>query len=323
MIPVFYNSYATEQVYDIIRGAMPNGFKLLTLSKDSDAERMRLASECEVAICAAHPLSAEIIHAATRLRLVHHQGVGYHDTVDIAALRERKIALALTPEGTTTGVAEHTVLLMLAACKQLSFADSELRQGRFHINELRPVSREVSGMTIGYIGMGRIAQAVAERLRPFETRGIYYDQYTGLNTSREQALGLERMETLEALLQTADIVTLHLPLTPLTRHLINAGSLAKMKRGSILINTARGSLVDNNALADALAGRHLAAAGLDVFEQEPLPISSPLVGLPNIILTPHIAAGTRDALTTKMRALFANIERFYQGMPLRNQVALD
>ncbi|MGP1615862.1 MAG: NAD(P)-dependent oxidoreductase, partial [Pollutimonas bauzanensis] len=197
MIPVFYNSFATEQVYDIIRGAMPDGFRLLALSEDSDAERVRLARECEVAICAAYPLSGEVIHAAPRLRLVHHQGVGYHDTVDVAALRARKIALALTPEGTTTGVAEHTVLLILAACKQLAFADSELRQGRFHINALRPVSREVSGMTIGYIGMGRIAQAVAARLQPFGTTGVYYDQYAGLDSGQELALGVRRTDTLE------------------------------------------------------------------------------------------------------------------------------
>ena len=116
-------------------------------------------------IAASYPLRRDVIDAAARLRLVHHQGVGYQDTLDLAALKARGIPVAFTPEGTTTGVAEHTVLLMLAVVKLLPFADSELRAGRFHINALRPASRELAGMTIGYVGMGRIARATAERLR--------------------------------------------------------------------------------------------------------------------------------------------------------------
>ena len=130
---------------------------------------------------------------ATRLRLVHHQGVGYHDTVDWAALAERRIPLALTPEGTTTGVAEHAVMLALAVCKRLPYADAELRQGRWHINALRPESRELSGMTVGYLGMGRIGQALAERLRVFGTRGLYFDEAQPLPAARERELGLERV----------------------------------------------------------------------------------------------------------------------------------
>jgi phosphoglycerate dehydrogenase-like enzyme len=322
MPKIYDNSYADADVYAVIREALPARFELVTLERDDDAEREARIRDCEVAICAAYPLSAAVIAAAGKLRLIHHQGVGYHDTVDVDAVRTRGIPLALTPEGTDVSVAEHTVMLMLAACRRLPFADSELRAGRFHLNALRPVSRELNGQTIGYVGMGRIAQVTAERLKPFATKGIYFDPFARLPDETAERLGVRAVDSLERLLHTADIVTLHVPLTAKTRHLLNAETIAMMKRGAMLINTARGPLVDERALAAALRRGHLAAAGLDVFEQEPVPATSPLVSLPNVVLTPHISAGTRDALKAKMTAIAANIERFYAGEPLRNQVAL-
>ncbi|MGH8713377.1 MAG: 2-hydroxyacid dehydrogenase [Casimicrobiaceae bacterium] len=322
MPKIFYNSHASEDVYAVIREVMPPGYELVTLECDDDGERKAKIADCEVVICAAYRLTAPLIAAAAKLRLIHHQGVGYHDTLDIEAVKQRGIPLALTPEGTDISVAEHAVMLMLAACRRLAFADAELRAGRFHINALRPVSRELSGMTIGYVGMGRIGQAVAERLRAFATRGIYFDKFAALGDETAARLGVRRVPALDALLGEADIVTLHVPLTELTRHLINEKTIALMKPGAILINTARGPLVDEAALADALQRGRLAAAGLDVFETEPLPASSPLARLPNVVLTPHISAGTRDALKTKMRAIFANVQRLYANEPLKNLVAL-
>ena len=313
MRKVLYLSHATPEVYAIIRAAVPPGFELLTLERDSDDERREKIADCEVVIVAATPLRKPVIDAARKLELVHHQGVGWQDTTDHAELKARGLPLALTPEGTTLGVAEHTVLMILAILKRLPFADSELRQGRFHINALRPVSRELSGMTVGYVGMGRIAAAVAARLAPFGTRGIYFDPLVA------QHAGVTRM-SLEEVLARADVVSLHLPLTPQTRHLMDEANLARMKPGAYLVNTARGGLVDERALLEALQSGRLAGAALDVFEQEPVRAGHPLAGLPNVVLTPHISAGTRDALATKMKALFANVERFYRGEPLMNRV---
>jgi len=320
MPKIYYNSFAAEDVYAVIREAMPAGFDLVTLERDDDDERKARIRDCEVVICAAYRLSAPLIDAAAKLRLIHHQGVGYHDTVDVQAVLARGVPLALTPEGTDVSVAEHTVMLMLAACRRLPFADSELRAGRFHINALRPVSRELSGMTIGYVGMGRIAQQTAARLKAFATHGVYFDKFATLPQHVAERLGVRAVASLDELLHASDIVTLHVPLTSETRHLVNAATLAAMKPGAILINTARGPLVDERALADALRSSHVAAAGLDVFEREPLAATSPLVALPNVVLTPHISAGTRDALRTKMMAIAANIRRFYAGEPLENQV---
>jgi phosphoglycerate dehydrogenase-like enzyme len=310
---VLYLSHATPDVYAIIRAAVPAGFDLVTLDSDQDDERRRKVGDCEIVIVGATALRKPVIEAAARLELVHHQGVGWQDTIDHDVLRERAIPLALTPEGTTIGVAEHTVLLMLAALKLLPHADRELRDGRFHVNALRPVSRELKGLTVGYVGMGRIAQAVAERLAGFAVRGLFFDPAV------PSFPGLEAV-SFEQLLGEADVVTLHIPLTPQTRHLIGAGELARMKRGSYLVNTARGGLVDEAALVRALHDGALAGAALDVFETEPLPAGHPLMGFSNVVLTPHISAGTRDALVTKMTALFANVERFYRGEPLRNRV---
>ena len=310
---VMYLSHATPEVYSIIRGAVPAELELVTLDENSDDERREKIAQCEVVIVAATPLRKPMINAAQQLELVHHQGVGWQDTTDHLELKHRGIPLALTPEGTTVGVAEHTVLLMLAALKLLPFADSELRQGRFHVNALRPVSRELSGLTVGYIGMGRIAHAVAARLNAFGTRGIFFDPAVST------AAGLQS-KSFEEVLQQADIVTLHVPLTAETRHIIGAAEIAQMKRGAYLVNTARGGLIDEGALESALRSGHLAGAALDVFESEPVPAAHPLTRLHNVVLTPHISAGTRDALQTKMRSLFANVQRFYRGEPMQNRV---
>ncbi|MGZ9059788.1 MAG: NAD(P)-dependent oxidoreductase, partial [Burkholderiaceae bacterium] len=182
-----------------------------------------------------------------------------------------------------------------------------------HVNALRPISRELSGLTVGYIGMDRIGQAVAQRLSAFCTQSIFFDAIVSA------ADGLQR-RSFDQVLQEADVITLHLPLTAETHHLIGATQIAQMKRGAYLVNTARGGLIDEAALVGALESGHLAAAALDVFETEPLPAGHPLTRLNNVVLTPHISAGTRDALQTKMRALFSNVQRFYRGEPLQNRV---
>lgn len=316
---VFYNSHATEATYDIIRARVPEGFELVTLSADDDAERRRLVAACDAAIVAATPLTGDLIDAAANLRLVHHQGVGFEDTVDWRKLAERSIPLALTPAGTTTSVAEHAVMLILASARCLAFADSELRAGRWHVNSLRPASVEISGKTVGYIGMGRIGRATSERLRAFQTKGLYFDPNVALPRDVEAGLDLKRAP-LDEVLARSDIVTLHLPGAPENRHMIDAQAISRMKRGVIIVNTSRGSIVDEAALCRALQSQHVGAAGLDVFENEPLAATNELVTFPNVVLTPHISAGTRDALDAKMAALFANMERFFTDGRLENQV---
>jgi phosphoglycerate dehydrogenase-like enzyme len=317
---VFYNSFGDSHLYAMIREAARSRCEVVTLSSDDDSERRATLGGIDAVIVASRPLTRPLIEAASRLTFVHHQGVGYHDTVDVAALAARSIPLAITPTGTTVGVAEHTVMLMLGMLRRFPFADAELRQGRFHINALRPVSRELRGRTIGLVGAGRIGQAVAERLKSFGVTLLYYDP-AGLAAEREAALRMARRD-FDDLLAEADIVSLHLPLTTATRHVMNARAFAKMKTGSFLINTSRGGLVDEAALIQALETGQIAGAGLDVFDPEPPKLDNPLLRLPSVVLTPHIAAGTRDAFLEKMTFIFDNLERFWRGEAVENLIQL-
>jgi phosphoglycerate dehydrogenase-like enzyme len=317
-VRVLYLARGNPELYDVVRTYVPANFELITIESDDPAEMYGKLPGCEVIIAATRKLDREMINAAKRLRLVVHQGVGYHDTVDVAALLERKIPVAVTPNGTATTVSEHAVMLMLAACRRLPYADAELRQGRYHVNALRLQSQTVAGKTIGYIGMGRIGQATARRLLGWETSGIYVDP-VALPAEQESALGLRRVD-LQTLLATADIVTLHVPLTDETRSMINTETLARMKRGAVLVNSARGPVVDEDALIGALKSGHLGAAGLDVYRQEPVAAGHPLAQFANVVLTPHIAAATRDTFAAKMSGVFANISRFYSGAPMQDQV---
>jgi phosphoglycerate dehydrogenase-like enzyme len=310
---VFYmNPGAGEEVLRIVREELPPGWRLLA---PSGSDYSRELAQCDFLLIADQPVTAEHLAAAPRLRMIQHQGVGY-EKVDPDACRVRRIPLALTPEGTTTGVAEHTLLLTLALYKHLVRAASGVREGRWMQWELRPVSWELAGKTLGLVGFGRIGREVARRALAFDVRVLYYDPVV------EDAGGLDvrRVETLEALLPQADIVSLHVPVTPATRGLMNARTLSHMKPGSVLVNTARGALVDEAALALALTEGPLAGAALDVLCEEPPDPGNPLLQLENVLITPHIAAGTRDALAQKMRAAFANLVRFTRGEPLRNLV---
>lgn len=317
---VLYNSLGDEALYGLIRDAAAGSCELLTLGRDDDAERLQKLAAADAVIVASKPLTRALIEGGQKLAFVHHQGVGYHDTVDTAALAERRIPLAITPGGTTVGVAEHTVMLILAMLRRLPFADAELRQGRFHINALRPVSRELRGRTVGLLGAGRIGRAVAKRLQPFDVRLLHYDP-RGLPGEVEEELGLERRE-FDELLAEADILSLHLPLTAATRHVIGAGALGRMKPGAFLVNTSRGGLVDEAALVAALRSGHLAGAALDVFDPEPPGAANPLYAMPNLVLTPHVAAGTRDAFLEKMTFIFRNLGRFWRGEPVENLIDL-
>jgi phosphoglycerate dehydrogenase-like enzyme len=321
MPKVLYLSHAPDELYDVMRKLAAPSLELITLCDNSDRERIEKLADVDAVIVAAYPFTRELIAAAPAMRFVHHQGVGYQDTIDLESFRRTGARLAITPAGTTIGVAEHAVLLTLAVLRRLSFADAELRQGRWHVNALRPESKELAGKTIGYIGMGRIGQAAAQRFRAFDTTGVYHDPNVRLDADAETDLGLRFVPQRE-LFEQADVVTLHVPLTADTHHLIDANALALMKRDAVLINTARGPLVDEAALARALETGDIAGAGLDVFETEPPEPTSPLLGMRNTVLTPHISAGTIDAFETKMRAVFQNLHRFFADQPIENEIQL-
>ena len=316
---IFYNSLGTPTMYEMIRECMGEGMELVTLDTDEDDERRRKIADCDAVIVAAKPITKQMIEAGEKLRLIHHQGVGYQDTVDIEAAHAAGLRLAITPAGTTIGVAEHALLLALGAARRAAYADAELRKGHWLVNALRPVSVELSGKTVGFVGFGRIGQEAAVRFSAFGTKNVYFDPAHPKTDPRTQAVP----KSFDWIVENVDLVSLHLPLTEDSRHIVSRDVIARMKRGAILVNTARGGLVDDKALAQALSSGKLLAAGLDVFENEPISADHPLCGLPNVFLTPHISAGTRDAMRQKMVSLFQNIDRFRCGDSLENEIDLS
>jgi glyoxylate reductase len=235
------------------------------------------------------PVDNEMLAAAGgSLKVVAGFGVGY-DNIDLEAVRRRGLRATNTPDVLTAATAELTVTLMLAACRRVAEGDAIVRRGEW---SRQLIGRSVVGATVGLVGFGRIGQRVAQLLRGFDARILFADQDVPA-----AAHGAEPTELTE-LLALSDFVSLHVPLAPGTRHLIDAGALARMKPGAILVNTSRGAIVDTAALIDALRSGRLAAAGLDVFETEP-DVPRELRELSNTVLTPHIGSATgatRDAM---------------------------
>jgi phosphoglycerate dehydrogenase-like enzyme len=312
---VVYLESVPPEVEEIIRSCLPDGFTLHV--RGADESPAAVVGEADFILVATTPITPDIFATAPRLKLIQHQGVGY-DNVDVEAAAGAGVPVGLTPEGTSSPVAEHVILLILSLYRNLLTANRALRQGKWLQWELRPQSYDLLGKQLGIVGLGRIGREVAQRARAFECRLSYYDLVRA-PAEVEAELGVT-YTPFEELLTQSDIVTLHVPRTEGTRGMISAAELARMRPTALLINTARGGIVDEAALYQALTSGQIAGAGLDVFAVEPPSADHPLLRLDNVVATPHIAAGTRDALATKMRAAFANMQRVAQGQAPRNQV---
>lgn len=224
------------------------------------------------------------------LRIIARNGIGF-DRVDLKAATERGIMVVNTPDGPTESTAEHTIALMLSLCKQVMVGDRILRSGQPFpaLSDMTP-GLEVSGATLGLVGVGRIGGRVAAIAKVLGMKVLAFDPF--ITAERASDIGVELAPSLEELLPRAQVVSLHCPSTPETHHIMNAKTLGRMQKGSYLINAARGALLDEAALIDALRSGHLAGAAIDVYDPEPPDTSNPLFTLPNIICTPHIASYT-------------------------------
>jgi formate dehydrogenase len=281
-------------------------------------EAERAIGDADVLVSTAfHPLTADLLQRAERLRLIQVAGAGV-DHVDLEAARARGVTVAAVAGANAGSVAEHVVLAALALLRGLVPSDRALHAGEWPLAEWMAGAHDLAGRTVGIVGMGRIGREVAARLLPFGV-GLLYHDVRRLPPEEEAALGLSYAD-LEALLAASDLVTLHLPLTPQTRGLLDAGRIARMKRGALLVNTARAELVDEAALAEALRDGRLAGAAVDVFHPEPPPADHPLRGLPNVLLTPHGAGVTVEAQERIAQAAVQNILRWLDGRPLADVV---
>ncbi|MQA94114.1 MAG: hypothetical protein GEV11_05500 [Streptosporangiales bacterium] len=294
---------------ELIRRRLPPEWTCAFAEGYEDEQQHAVLGDADVAFANWYGVDARALAAARRLRLIHKLGAGV-DKIDHDACRSHGVRLARIAGGNATPVAEHTIMLMLAALRRLPEIEARSRAGEWFKEEARVLQRQLSGRRVGLVGMGAIGQAVARRLAGFEVEIVYHDPVR-LGPDRERELAATYLE-LDDLLRTADIVSLHLPLLPATRGLLGAERIRDLKDGAVVVNCARGGLVDEDALAEALRSGKVLAAGLDTFREEP-PVGSPLLSLPNTALTAHVAGATFDNFGHMVDRAVANTGAFLRG----------
>jgi phosphoglycerate dehydrogenase-like enzyme len=296
---------------EIARELAPPGIDMITVSADSPEFKAALSDAEYLVSLGEVKMDDAFYKSAPRLKLVQLLSAGY-DTVDIEAARRAGVPVCNNGGANAIAVAEHAVMLMLACCRRLTWQHSMTASGRWRGNDVASVRLyEMYGRTLGIVGLGNIGKKVAHLARAFGLAVQYFDT-ARLTEDAADALGV-RYRLFDELLRTSDIVTLHVPLTPQTRHMMGAAQFAQMKPTSYLINTCRGPVVDEKALIEALGNGTITGAGIDVFDQEPPLSDNPLFGLENVIVTPHFAGPTWENQQSRFRNGFDNVQRVARG----------
>jgi D-3-phosphoglycerate dehydrogenase len=289
VVSLGYESYGTEQ--DILR---PLDAELVLAPKDclTEEEVISAGRDADALLVREAPVTARVIDALDRCKAIVRYGVGV-DNIDLERAKQKKIYVANIPGYGTEEVSDHSIALLLACIRNILWRDRTLREGRFEL-DIQDTMFRTTGKTLGLLGYGLIGQAVHRKWKGFlPNRVLACDPNVKPEILRER--GAEEAD-LDTLLSESDYLSLHAPLTPRTKHIINDSALRKMKPTAILVNTARGELIDEGALVRALKEKRILMAGLDVFEKEPLPKDHPLMGLPNVILTGHVSWYSKDAV---------------------------
>ncbi|MBS9533358.1 2-hydroxyacid dehydrogenase [Mycobacterium sp. M1] len=288
-------------------GAEADWLDVRWCAADDDTTFYRELPEAQVVWHVLRPISGDDLRGGSRLRLVQKLGVGIN-TIDVDTATERGIAVSNMPGANAASVAEGTVLLMLAALRRLLPLDAATRAGLGWPADpaLGEHCRDIGGCTVGLVGYGSVARAVEQIVSAMGAVVLH------TSTSDDGSPG---WRSLPELLGSCDVVSLHLPLTAATHGLIDAAALVAMKPGAVLVNTARGPIVDEDALVQALRSGRLGAAGLDVFAVEPVPTDNPLLALDNVVLTPHVSWYTADTMRRYLAAAIDNCRRLRDGLP--------
>ncbi len=302
-----YTVVLTGEYPSIAREILAPAFDVIqhpTEPARSEDEVITILSEADAAITLlTDPLTRRVLASNPNLRMVANYAVGYNN-VDVAAARELGITVTNTPGVLTDATADLTMALILAIARRVVEGDDEIRTtGRCEWEPLKLLGMSLQGKRLGIIGMGRIGSAVADRARAF-----------GM-----EIVGARRGESIEEILTTCDVISIHAPLTPETRHMIDAAALARMKRGAYLVNTSRGPIVEENALCDALESGRIRGAALDVYEFEP-EVNPRFMRLSNVVIVPHIGSATDEARTAMARIAATDIVRFFRGEPLLHPI---
>jgi len=302
-----------EWVAGIFEKGAPAGYTAKWVFKQAPNEdKLALLKEAEFLVLHPAAISEELMRAARKLRLIQLLTAGY-DKIDVRLANELGVPVATNGGANAWAVAEHTVALLLSLYKRLTLCDRSVREGNWR----KPITGfntfEVVGKTLGLIGAGKIGRKVAYRFAGFEAKVIYYDVIPAPDIEKD--LGARRVATVEELLREADIVSLHVPATPETHHMINKETIAVMKPTAVVLNTSRGSAIDEPALAEALKQGKILGAGLDVFDKEPIDNANPLLKLENVVVTPHTAGHAYEGWFRRIQFAWENIQRVAAGNP--------
>jgi len=291
------------------------GGELVIAERGDEAELVALARDVDAILTCFRHVTPAVIMAASSLRTIARYGVGV-DNIAVDAASERAIPVTNVPVYCVDEVAEHTIALLMSLARRTVRYDADIRSGGWSLQVGMPI-RRLAGSTLGVVGFGHIGRAVTRRAIGLGMRVVVADP-----TEKPEAVASEGAEArdLDGLLSESDAVTLHVPLTSLTRHLLNRERLARMKPGAFLVNCARGGLVDPNALTEALAAGRLGGAGIDVFEPERLPLDHVLMAAPNTVFTPHVAFYSEESIAELQRAAATNVAAVLAGSPPGNIV---
>jgi phosphoglycerate dehydrogenase-like enzyme len=272
-----------------------------------ESRMLELAGQFDAYLCGDDALTRAVLQKSLpRLKVVSKYGIGL-DKIDVPAATDLRIPVLFTPGVNHTTVAEHTFALLLAAVRNLVVEANHVAAGRW----TRITGNEVCGKTLAIVGFGRIGREVAIRARAFGLRVIGYGNYWDEDFARWH--DITRVESFDELLAQADFISLHTKLTAQTRHLIHAGNIGRLRPGAVIVNCARGEILELGALVAALKSGHLKAYAADVLDQEPPPADHPLLGLPNVILTPHIGSRTHESVQRQASCAVENMTRFLSG----------
>lgn len=303
----------TPAVREIVRRTAPENLELHFASSYDEMEQMALVEQADFLLTGWAAVTEPMLKHAKKLRMIQKWGVGI-DRIDVDAARRMGIPLTITAGSNAGPVAELAIALMLGVYRRFPYVNRAIRQGQWPNPEMRETCFQIAGKTVGLVGFGNIGRMLARRLRGFDAHVIYFDARPA---DRETELALNvSYAPFKELLAQSDIVSLHAPFTPQTARMINAESIATMKAGAILINTARGELVDEKALYDALVSGKLRGAGLDAFDPEPPAADNQLLTLDQVVVTPHAGGGVFDNIENVARHSLGNIMCFLRGEPL-------
>lgn len=306
VVSLGYESYDTER--EILA---PLGAEIVLAPKDclTEQEVIEVAGGADAVLVREAPIGATVLEELQRLKVVARYGVGV-DNIDLEKAREKRVYVANVPGYGTEEVSDHAVALLLACVRSLLVRDRRLREGTFE-TDIRDEIYRTTGKVLGLIGYGQIGRAFHRKWKGFlPARVLVFDPYGKGRIPEESGVEITDLDTL---LAESDYISIHAPLTPETRHMIDGNAFQKMKRTAVLVNTSRGGLVDEKALVKALQGGRILAAGIDVFEKEPLDGANPLLAMPNVVLTGHVGWYSKDAVRELQTRAAQEIARVFQG----------